>query len=121
MTHGATALTENWDGPAEVNTLSQDHMMLGAIDAWFGSGLAGIRVDPGAVGGNHLTIQPTIATGLNHVASTYVTPYGAVSSDWTSTNGHVTLHVQLPVGVTATVRLAGRNQQIGSGSYTFTS
>ncbi|HEV3357982.1 MAG TPA: family 78 glycoside hydrolase catalytic domain [Pseudonocardiaceae bacterium] len=121
VTHGATALTENWDGPAQVDTFSQDHMMLGAIDAWFGSGLAGIRVDPGAVAGNHLTIQPTTANGLNHAASTYVTPYGAVSSDWTSTNGHVTLRVQIPVGVTATVRLAGRSHQIGSGSYTFAS
>ena len=119
VTHGATALTENWDGPAQVDTYSQDHMMLGAIDAWFGSGLAGIRVDPGAVAGNRLTIQPAVEPGLDHAAGIYVTPYGAVSSSWSRTNGHVTLHVTIPVGVTATVVFAGRTHQIGSGQYVF--
>lgn len=119
VTHGATALTENWDGPAEVDTYSQDHMMLGAIDAWFGSGLAGIRVDPGAVAENRLTIQPAIEPGLDHAASTYVTPYGAVSSSWARVNGHITLHVSIPVGVSATVRFANRTHQIGSGQYVF--
>jgi alpha-L-rhamnosidase len=119
VTHGATALTENWDGPAEVNTYSQDHMMLGAIDAWFGSGLAGIRVDPGAVAEDELTIQPAIEPGLDHAASTYVTPYGAVSSSWTRVDGHVTLHVTIPVGVNAIVHFDNRTYQIGSGQYAF--
>lgn len=117
--HGATALTENWDGPAEVNTYSQDHMMLGAIDTWFSSGLAGIRVAPGAVAENQLTIQPAIEPGLTHAASTYTTPYGAVSTSWTRVGGHVTLHVTIPVGITATVQFANHAHQIGSGQYTF--
>lgn len=40
---GATSLTEFWDG-----TGSQNHFMLGAIDKWFGLGLAGINQPAGA-------------------------------------------------------------------------
>ena len=117
--HGATALTENWDGPAEVNNYSQDHMMLGAIDAWFGSGLGGIRLDPGSVAAGHVTIQPAVRVGLDHAASTYVTPYGAVTSDWSVRDGRVSIHIAVPVGVSATVVLPDRTVQVGSGQYDF--
>ena len=41
LARGATSLTEFWDGSG-----SQNHFMLGAIDKWFTSGLAGIGQAP---------------------------------------------------------------------------
>ncbi|MGW4524065.1 family 78 glycoside hydrolase catalytic domain [Amycolatopsis sp. NPDC004378] len=140
--HGATALTEQWDGPTAGE--SQDHVILGAIDAWFGSGLGGLGADPDAVAGNRLDIRPAVVGGLSHAATSYHTPYGDAATDWTRTGNGLALHVTIPVNATATVRvpldpaapvvspgagspgyqgIQGRyaTYVLGSGSYDFTS
>jgi alpha-L-rhamnosidase len=52
---GATTLTEAWDAnPAS----SQNHCMLGHVEEWFYTGLAGINPDPSAAGFRKVIIAP---------------------------------------------------------------
>jgi alpha-L-rhamnosidase len=115
LERGATSLTEFWDGQG-----SQNHFMLGAIDKWFTSGLAGIGQAAESAGFTELVIEPEIVGDLTHVAGRYETPNGAVTSEWRRAGRSVTLDVAVPVGSTATVRLPGApDARVGSGSYTF--
>lgn len=112
--HGATSLTERWDGPTFGE--SQNHFMLGAIDAWFTSGLAGIR----QMRGRDLLIKPAVVGDLTAVSGRYMTMYGEVSSDWTRTGNTVRLTVTLPANTTATVVLPdGTSHRVGSGRWTY--
>jgi alpha-L-rhamnosidase len=115
LERGATSLTEFWDGQG-----SQNHFMLGAIDKWFTSGLAGIGQAAESAGFTELVIEPEIVGDLTHVAGRYETPNGTVASEWRRAGRSVTLDVAVPVGSTATVRLPGApDARVGSGSYTF--
>ncbi|WP_132120697.1 family 78 glycoside hydrolase catalytic domain [Actinocrispum wychmicini] len=137
VTHGATSLTERWTGPDTPD--SQDHLMLGAIEGWFSSGLGGVRTAPDAVAGDKLVIKPAVVGGLPHATSTFHTPHGPAVSDWNRSGTSFSLHVQVPVGSTATVQVpvdpanpvatAGYQSvqngfavyQVGSGGFDFTS
>jgi alpha-L-rhamnosidase len=135
VVHGATSLTENWDGPTSGD--SQNHFMLGAIDEWFTSGLAGIKAAPGAIGYARLVIKPAVVGDLTRVDGSYRTPYGDVVSGWTRNGQALDLEVTIPVNTTATVHVPGSATSpgltpsgtengytlftVGSGHYSFTS
>jgi alpha-L-rhamnosidase len=103
VTHGATSLTENWDGPTSGN--SQNHFMLGAIDEWFGSGLAGIRQAEGSVAFEHLLIRPAVVGDLTRASGSYDTPRGRVTSAWSRSGGTLRLDVTVPPGAPARVEV----------------
>lgn len=115
LSRGATSLTEFWDGGG-----SQNHFMLGAIDKWFTSGLAGITQGRDSVGYRELLIEPAVVGDLTNVAGRYMTPHGEVRSEWRRSGQSVSLDVAVPVGCVATIRLPGRpDQKVGSGTYQF--
>jgi alpha-L-rhamnosidase len=140
VTHGATSLTENWDGPTSGN--SQNHFMLGAIDEWFGSGLAGIRQADGSVAFEHLLIRPAVVGDLTRAAASYDTPRGRAASSWSRSGRTLRLDVTVPPGAPARVEiplLGGTTRpqatpgakwigvqdghgvfEVGSGNWTFT-
>jgi alpha-L-rhamnosidase len=117
-THGATSLTELWDGPTAGN--SQNHMMFGALDGWFTSSLAGIQQEPGTTGFKKLVIKPVMVGGLTHVKGSYVSPQGLVESEWTRGGaGQLLLHVTVPSNSIAAIYvplLGGRILQATAGS-----
>jgi alpha-L-rhamnosidase len=116
LARGATALTEFWDG-----TGSQNHFMLGAIDKWFTTSLGGISQATDSVGYVDLDIAPAIVGDLTDVSASYRTPRGLVTSEWHRSGSSVQLHLSVPVGASATVRLPGlADQRVHSGSYRFT-
>lgn len=118
VTHGATSLTENWDGPT--SGYSQDHMMLGAIDEWFNSGLGGIETDPTGLAASKLVIRPAVVGDLRSAAATFHTPYGLASSTWSRVGDQFTLHVRVPPNTTARVVVpGGHTYRVGSGAYDF--
>ncbi|MFF0519822.1 family 78 glycoside hydrolase catalytic domain [Actinomadura nitritigenes] len=138
VVHGATALTEYWDGPTGYG--SQNHFMLGAIDEWFGAGLAGIRQADGSVGYGDLVIRPAVVGDLTRASSSYDTPRGTVSSAWRRSGHDLRLDVTVPPGAPARVEVpllgasaaqapAGARSlgvqnghavyEVGSGSWTF--
>ncbi|MFD0535697.1 alpha-L-rhamnosidase C-terminal domain-containing protein [Actinomadura luteofluorescens] len=103
VVHGATALTEYWDGPTGYG--SQNHFMLGAIDEWFGAGLAGIGQAADSVAFGRLVVRPAVVGDLTRAASTYRTPRGAVSSAWRRSGHDLRLDVTVPPGAPARVEV----------------
>ena len=97
---GATSLTEAWDtNPGS----SQNHCMLGHIEAWFYRGLGGIACDPSGPGFKRIIIRPQIAGDLGSADVAYDSPYGRIASTWKREGGTLTLKVTIPVNATATV------------------
>ncbi|GAA2459172.1 family 78 glycoside hydrolase catalytic domain [Actinomadura vinacea] len=119
VVHGNTALGEMWDG---TSGQSQNHFMLGAIDSWFTSRLAGIDQAPDSSGFRKVLIRPSVVGDLTHASGTRRTPYGEVRSSWKKEGDGVRLTVTVPPGSTAEVHVpGGKVRTVGSGTWTFTS
>jgi alpha-L-rhamnosidase len=109
--HGATTIWERWDGikpdgsfqDALMNSFNQ--RVLGSIEEWMWSVMAGIDVDPSAPGYKHVLIQPHPGGGITSVKASHQTPYGLVRSKWEVRNGRFSLSLQVPANTHATVRL----------------
>ncbi|WP_405741978.1 glycoside hydrolase family 78 protein [Streptomyces sp. NBC_00028] len=97
---GLTTHPEQWDMGN-----SKNHMILLQIEEWFHSGLAGIRRPRGGVAYRELVVDPRPVGTLTHVAGSYRTPYGEVSSEWTRTDGVFRLRVEVPPNTTAEIRV----------------
>lgn len=98
---GATTLTEAWDGPTVGK--SQNHFMLGHLEEWLYSGLAGIhyRYDSDFES-YRLSIRPTLLHGLNEAAAEYRLPTGQMRVKWKLTAAHrLTLEVTIPTNCVA--------------------
>jgi len=103
---GATSLTEAWDadpGP------SQNHCMLGHIEAWFYKGLGGIACDPSGPGFKRIIIKPQTVAALSAARTTYDSPYGRIASEWKREFGALTLDVVVPPNTTATVYVPAKD------------
>ncbi|MET7683336.1 family 78 glycoside hydrolase catalytic domain [Streptomyces sp. NPDC005423] len=99
---GNTTLGESWDGgPGQ----SQNHFMLGAIDSWFTSRLAGIAQTPDSVGYAELLIDPAVEGGPTSASASYRTPYGRARTDWTRSGDRFRLTVDVPAGSTAEIHV----------------
>lgn len=136
--HGNTTLGESWDGgPGQ----SQNHFMLGAIDAWFTARLAGIQQAPGSIGYRELLVDPALVAGLTSASGSYRTPYGTAGTSWRLDGDAYRLRLTVPAGTTAEVHVpvtsgdvaapkgarfvrsadGERIYEVGSGDWTFTS
>jgi alpha-L-rhamnosidase len=60
-------------------------------------------IDEETPGYKKIKIQPHIGDGLTHVAATYKTYYGMITSSWTSEKEKLTMNVEIPVNATATI------------------
>ncbi len=118
--HGATTLTEAWDGPTVGK--SQNHFMLGHIEEWFYQSLAGISVqlnrDKYAF---EVTIKPVIAGELSCVDGCCDTPAGRVEVSWQRAGRHrLRLKVVIPVNTDAIIHVpaisAEAVKETGGGS-----
>ncbi|CAF2725618.1 unnamed protein product [Rotaria sp. Silwood2] len=141
--HGATSLTEDWDGPAPArgqSLSSQNHFMFAAVDEWLMRSLAGIQQAANSIDYRILNIKPAIVGNISHVEVTYRTTRGWMKTRWNRIGTAFTLQVMLPYGSIANVYVPGMNAtsnygmliqvkkteamtvfKIGSGSYTFKS
>ncbi|MEU6034768.1 family 78 glycoside hydrolase catalytic domain [Actinomadura sp. NPDC047616] len=117
VVHGNTALGEMWDGGSGQ---SQNHFMLGTIDSWFTSRLAGLDQAPGSVGFRKLLVKPSVVGDLTGASATRQTPYGEARTSWTKEDGRITLTVTVPPNSTAEVHVpGGPTRTVGSGTWTF--
>ncbi|MCL5671712.1 MAG: alpha-L-rhamnosidase, partial [Acidobacteria bacterium] len=78
--HGATTLTEAWDGPTSGN--SQNHFMLGHVEEWFYAGLAGIGADANSPGFQKIILRPQVVGDLEYVRASYNSACGVIKSEW---------------------------------------
>ncbi len=134
--NGATSLYENWS----LNPGSMNHIMFGDISAWFFSCLGGINADPTQPGFKRTIIKPAFTKGIDWVATSYLSPYGQIQSNWKFDDSNYTCQLEIPANTEAIVILDSSNPEsiscskdfkkrtiknsqaiftIGSGKYTF--
>ena len=107
ITMGATTIWERWDSVLPDGTLhpasmtSLNHYALGAVTGWMHRAIGGLT--PLAPGYARVRVAPLIGGGLTGARLVRDTPHGRVEVAWRLDDGHVTLDVTLPAGVTALV------------------
>lgn len=90
---GMTTLTEQWD-PA--NGSSMNHFMMGQIDGFHFTSLAGINIR-----GSHVVFRPQPVDDISWVRAQTETPYGIVKIEWhRDGEGKISAKCSVPVGMT---------------------
>jgi alpha-L-rhamnosidase len=119
IARGATALTESW---AALPTVSNNHFMLGHLMEWFYSGIGGIRQDENALAFSKIKIYPEVVGDLTSAKTSYDSPYGMITTQWTKTLTGLELAVTIPANTTATVYLPANAKQevtnLGTAEFT---
>ena len=105
LANGATTVWELWQNKAGPSMNSQNHHMMGSVDAWFYEALGGINVDPDQPGYRHIRIEPQVMRDLTSVSATVGSVRGNVTSSWSHEPGVITLQVDVPVNSTASVSI----------------
>ncbi|GAK50072.1 alpha-rhamnosidase [Candidatus Moduliflexus flocculans] len=108
---GATTLWERWEYLTDLGMNSQNHIMLGSIDAWFYRYLAGIQRDPSAPGWQHILIRPHVLGDLTFVSASLNTPKGLIAVSWRKQHDAFLLDVTIPVNASAAVSIPKRGWQ----------
>lgn len=103
MLQGMTTAKEWWGGG------SYSHVVLAApIDAWFYTGLAGIRLDEQTAGFEQVVIKPYIPDDLDWVNAWVDAVRGRVAVSWRKEKGLLHLDVMIPANTAAVVHLPAR-------------
>lgn len=102
LTRGATTLWENFH-PTGVS--SMNHHFWGDISAWFIKCIVGIKFNPTGKKLNHTEISPSFIDELDYANGWHKTPFGEISVQWKRENGYISLKVDVPNGIDATIKL----------------
>ncbi|MDO4284690.1 MAG: family 78 glycoside hydrolase catalytic domain [Eubacteriales bacterium] len=121
--HGATTLTEEWDGPDPAHPHgSQNHLMLGSIEEWFYGGLGGMELVRSRLPMGEIRICPQPVEGVDWVRAWTTHPYGKIKVEWhREADGGIRADVQIPPNVTAHLLRADGSEErcVGSGTYSY--
>jgi alpha-L-rhamnosidase len=100
----ATTIWETWDGIREDGTIhdSLNHYSYGAISGWLISGVLGINYAHDAV-----IIEPFPSKQLSFAKGYFDSPKGMIRVEWKYIDNDCSFHIEIPDGVTATIRLPG--------------
>ncbi|MDE6197060.1 MAG: glycoside hydrolase family 78 protein [Muribaculaceae bacterium] len=98
---GATSLPEHWN--MDTSSSSQNHCMMGHVEEWFYSVLAGIR--PLAPAYRTFAVNPFFSHKLDYAGARVDTPFGQISSRWERSGGRIRLNVEVPGGTLAEITL----------------
>lgn len=101
LTEGATTMWERWERLQGEGMNSQNHIMLGSIDAWFYRVLAGIA--PARPGWATVVIKPFPPQELDYCYASVETIRGSVATSWRKANRSFMLTASIPAGVRAEV------------------
>jgi alpha-L-rhamnosidase len=94
---GATTLWERWRDPKPIHSF--DHPMFGHVDAWMKKYILGIRLAPGAVGGDKVIIDPKPLCGVEWAKGSLSVATGTIEVEWKlRPDGSVDLKCKLPQG-----------------------
>lgn len=124
IVNGATSLLENWDLNA-TRDISDNHIMFGEIGAWPYKGLAGIFPDENKPGFKHIILRPNFPAGLDAFEATHESPYGDITSGWTTKKGKIVYTATIPSNTTATLILPSnvseaKTVELQPGTHSFT-
>lgn len=119
LANGATSVWERWESEMSNEMDSFNHPMFGSYDAFFYHYLGGIRVEEDAFACNQIVIAPIPADGLEYVDSSFDTVRGRIVSNWRRAGGCICYHIELPLSVTAEIRLGGQVYRVSGGVYDY--
>jgi len=103
IAEGATTLWERWEKLTGHAMNSQNHIMLGSVDAWFYRALAGlVPIEPGW---KALRIKPQVLGDLSFVEARIETVLGPVASSWRKAGGTFSLEAAIPPGARGEIHL----------------
>jgi alpha-L-rhamnosidase len=114
---GATTIWERWDGWTPEKGFqtpimnSFNHYSLGSCGQWFYQTIAGIDLDPEAVGYANVIIHPQPGGGFTWAKGSMQTAHGLVTTSWTLDDQIFTLDCTVPMNATATIILPTANVQ----------
>lgn len=95
---GATTLWEYW-----FDSRSHSHPMFGAVATYLFEYILGIKQTEDSTGFDKITISPMYVDGLDFAKGYITTNKGRISVSYEKVNGKVTLYLDLPDGIHATV------------------
>ncbi|GAA1950533.1 alpha-L-rhamnosidase [Microbacterium aquimaris] len=111
VTMGATTVWERWDSmlpDGSVNPgrmTSFNHYALGAVADWMHRRIAGLApLEPGY---RRLLVEPIFPRNLSWARGSLETPKGPAAVSWERRGRDVRMHVTIPRGASAVVRVAG--------------
>lgn len=110
VTHGATTLTETWDGPTR--GFSQNHFMLGHIEEWFYRSLGGIDFDPLEPAFKRIRIKPHPVADVTWARTEYRSMYGWIRCAWKIEKDVMTLEVEIPPDTRAEIYLRAEDPSL---------
>ncbi|WP_368498216.1 family 78 glycoside hydrolase catalytic domain [Herbiconiux sp. A18JL235] len=113
--HGATSLTETWDGPTY--GFSQNHFMYASVLDWMQRSLAGIRQDDTSIAWRKVLLRPKCPPGVAAVSGSHETPHGWIHSAWRRDDTGIVFFGTVPQSVTASIRLPDGTSHAVSGAY----
>ncbi|MEM9984599.1 MAG: family 78 glycoside hydrolase catalytic domain, partial [Bacteroidota bacterium] len=110
VTQGATTIWERWDtqkpdGSITKGMNSFNHYAYGAIGEWLYTHVAGLGIDPGQPGYQHILLHPHPGPGLSHASVTFRSLYGEVASGWEIKDENLVYAISIPPNTQATVTL----------------
>jgi hypothetical protein len=112
LSQGVTSLAEAWDATPST---SQNHCMLGHVQEWFMSGLAGIGQEADSTGFERIVIRPDVPAGLEKVSAHYDSIRGRIESEWFVESGKLQLRVKIPANCTARIFIPSLNGAVEEG------
>ena len=112
LSQGVTSLAEAWDATPST---SQNHCMLGHVQEWFMSGLAGIGQEADSTGFERIVIRPDVPAGLEKVSAHYDSIRGRIESEWFVESGKLNLRVKIPANCTARIFIPSLNGAVEEG------
>jgi len=109
--NGATTIWERWDGYVkgrgfqDAGMNSFNHWAFGAVGEWLWRNVAGLRPDETQPGWKHFVVAPQPGGGVTWAKAQYESIRGLIAVSWKVENGALNLHLTVPPGTTATLRL----------------
>lgn len=100
LEHGPGTIWEDWNGSSSLN-----HPMFTSIDDWLYTDVAGIDQEEGSVGYHRAVIDPQVVDQVREGSATVETPYGDLTSAWSTDGPGVTQRVVVPANTTAAVHV----------------
>lgn len=116
--HGATTMWESWNAvrpDGSKDGCSFNHYAFGCVGDWIYKNLLGIKNE--GVAYNKITIKPDFEAGLSWVRGYYESVYGTIRVEWEKKEKEILCRIEIPVNVKASVRLGGKEETFGSGTY----
>ena len=110
---GATTIWETWK--ESDNTYSNCHPMFGTVTEWFYRWLGGIQVNSESPGFKEFYLSPFVPDELDHVNSSYQSPYGEIVSNWKKMElNKINFKIQVPLGSSAVFKPSSTNVTVVS-------